>query len=259
MERGAAHVDRRVRIAKPNIEPISTIEEFVTRVSEDREAWGQSRDVWFRGEKEFPNGLLTNQLRPKLYWPKPDGTCHDENQLLQRFRQKAPTLAAGMEVPPRSGHTDQWLFLARHVGLPTRLLDWTEGALIALYFALQNSMPHHGRPVVWMLDPAKLNAFSVSPEDGNNEFPLTWFSQDAAAPSRKELVKLLLVIVDEGTRGKAAILRGLLKKMKPNIDNLNVRGAWEKGCVGTDLPVAVHPTDIHPRMAAQKKSLHRPR
>jgi hypothetical protein len=102
--------------------------------------------------------------------------------------------------------------------LPTRLLDWTENSLLALYLALQEK-----KPIVWMLDPMALNNYVIQTLSGKSleydEFPLTWV--------RKDLPEI-------------------------NIGSENILGAWEKNTRGLDLPVAVHPTYIHPRMSAQR-------
>jgi hypothetical protein len=52
-----------------------------------------------------------------------------------------------------------WLFLMQHYGLPTRLLDWTEAMLVAVFFAVQGK-PRDGEEcdgVLWALDAARLN------------------------------------------------------------------------------------------------------
>jgi len=203
---------------------IKNLEDLTTAVRDDRMLWQSETFPWFRGEAANPLNYYDKNpspLTPELYRYK-DGTCY-ENRLLQNFRMEAPILTP-MLIPPR-GNTDQWLFLARHVELPTRLLDWTEGLLIALHFALHT---YSEGAVVWMLDPYRLNMLSA-PEDevdeeGNpctsikvlreNVRPLTWFGDT-------------------------------------NIGNLNIRGAWETDMVGTELPVAIFPTYTHPRMISQ--------
>jgi hypothetical protein len=187
---------------------IQSIEDLITAIRDDSKSWHQQEPKWFRGE---PN--INTALMPTMYR---DGFAPHENALLQMFRARA---SGFHDAVPLREHTDQWLFLARHAGLPTRLLDWSESALIALYFALKEP-----EPVVWMLNPLDLNDLSYTdpPKTPPREFPLPWHDPDP-----------------DGSRVK-----------NPAFENL--RGAWEVDRYGGTLPVAIYPTYVHPRLRGQR-------
>ena len=125
---------------------IQSVEDLIVAVRDDSSDWHPKEPKWFRGEPD-----VNTALTPTLYR---GGFAPHENALLQMFRARA---SGFHETLPMREHTDQWLFLARHANLPTRLLDWSEGALIALHFALKEC-----KPVVWMLNPLDLNDLSYT-------------------------------------------------------------------------------------------------
>ncbi len=77
--------------------------------------------------------------------------CERELKMLRHFQEAARPWTAD-----RPDSDIQWLMLAQHHGLPTRLLDWTSNPLVALYFAVDHHVPSEPTPppgIVWIANP----------------------------------------------------------------------------------------------------------
>lgn len=218
---------------------VESIEDLISQIKMEYSFWETNTYPWFRGERTD----TSTPLLPKLYRPGVGRRLHKENRLLQQFRMKAPSF--GLMNTPDRNHTDEWLFLAQHVGLPTRLLDWTEGLFIALYFALLES-----KPTIWMLDPVELNRRSSDEPIEDNVFPLTWFSLDQAPTTKSDIVELANLFIETQNSNRKPSSQKV--RINQNLGNINIRAAWELDKFGTDLPIAIHPTNIHSRMNSQK-------
>jgi len=128
---------------------IESIEDLRLRVGNARRK-SPTGAVWLRGlTNKKEHELLPSIGREHKYAGKPTTFSeNDEEDLLDGFRRYA------REYVGWSMRRWEAIILARHHGLPVRLMDWTTNRLTALYFACE--FTHSDRlpdGTIWMLIP----------------------------------------------------------------------------------------------------------
>lgn len=121
-------------------------------------ALGQLRDtepIWFRGQPVADWELVPSIARGDDGRTLPTIEQSLEHRLAGHFKQNALQM-----VDERPVGEWEWLFLMRHHGVPSRLLDWSESPLTALYFASQSVDGASDDGALWVLWPRALNALS---------------------------------------------------------------------------------------------------
>jgi len=151
------------------IESVSSYISFVEKLKEQNENKGNNAELLFRGQgKDEPLIPKIGRLNLRI---KPNGIIKTEKLIIEEFRRGILPLT---EFKPE----DNWdlLALAQHHGLPTRLLDWSYSALIALWFAVERPPQYDKKGIVqngivWILaanvDDFRTDTTTADPLDNN--------------------------------------------------------------------------------------------
>ena len=102
---------------------------------------------WFRGHADISWDLTPSALR----YTSPKKRT-EALSLLSDFKRYGEIK---LRKAPDPNEELKWVQLAQHYGLPTRLLDWTKNAAIALYFACLE--PNDKDGAVYIMNPVDLN------------------------------------------------------------------------------------------------------
>ena len=185
---------------------IGSVSEYMAEVLRVRREWKKKGDwdwqPWFRGESI---GEVATALQPKLYRSKAKvgKLLYDEQEMRLDFRR------CGQQLNTEARPVDkwEWYFVMQHYGSPTRLLDWSDGALVALYFAVRNCVGQRKDAGVYILDPWWLNdcvfkRLPVRRKDRSSGVALPdWDEADAYLPDEIEndhLGPRLPIAIDPG-------------------------------------------------------------
>jgi hypothetical protein len=143
------------------------------------------KDFLFRGHTQLVGDLVPKVFRGDYENFKDFSSgFNPEVFFYSNFKRLAPSRIT--TIPP-SDNNLEWLCLMQHHKLPTRLLDWTQNILIALYFAAYDNFDTDGE--LFALDPYALNRhYMLKFPDNDNDVLRSIANQPfiAKSKSRKE-------------------------------------------------------------------------
>lgn len=140
------------------INSVADAVDTINALANDTEFLGESNFVypkfpfglWFRGQANFEWSLTPGIFRNK-FGSSPRKDYYDELDIFIHMQLRAAQYRQEYKTAL------DWLCLLQHYSLPTRLLDWTESILFAIYFAVKDSLEINADAKLTVLHVRKLN------------------------------------------------------------------------------------------------------
>lgn len=132
-------------IEKNNIMELSELSEKTKSVNPKDTMW------IFRGLRTVDHNLTSSLERACKSYNRniKEHGCVIEDILLREFKRRIHQYESHL---PASEDTIEWLSLMQHYGAPTRLIDWTYSAYVALYFSLRGYNENDSDHVLWAIN-----------------------------------------------------------------------------------------------------------
>ena len=139
---------------------------------------------WYRGHSSTFNSLQPRIFREEFFSQGHKALAPDtEFQFVYDFKRIAPSLSS--DLPGQKSNLE-WLILMQHYGTPTRLLDWSESILVALFFAVNDKPNDDGE--LWSIFPQELNKLSrIEGYPQQNHSYLKYLSEDPLTDDKNKL------------------------------------------------------------------------
>ncbi|WP_429180021.1 FRG domain-containing protein [Aeromonas salmonicida] len=219
---------------------VNTLSEYISvtsRIARENES------MWFRGVSSAAHRLVPSVLRDTIQLTdgrggevRPDQPLNSggglvtglsPEEMFNDFKIKAVPF---LEQEPKNDF--EWMFLMQHYGVPTRLLDWTTNALIALYFAIES-------------EPSNQEVYEdeYTPIEDYLASPAGEFSEHAAAVFALSPIKFNELASDVNS---VIPISWEWERWSSYIDPMN-----KPAGLNNILPIAISPSHIDNRIRAQ--------
>lgn len=179
-----------------------------------------SEPLWFRGVS-----TIDHKLAPSIYRTPFNPTLEETFQT--KFKSRALPFLKNRPIE----NYWEWLFIMQHHNVPTRLLDWSSSALVALGFAIifRDKKYDGVDAAVWCINPIKLNEYTrvnlnssdKIPDISSNKNAESSYKLDAAAKAEYPIA-----ITGPLNNERIAAQKGTFT-LFPNIDIFNLEDKAE--------------------------------